>query len=88
MKVDAEGNLKPDGLGRWRGISVNEDPAKVSKFGEVTEIQVLPPELEFTQIGNRPGHFEITNKGPMTLERYIELTVKEIVRKPVEGPIE
>jgi len=86
VKVDAVGNLTPDGLGRWRGLSVNEDPAKVSKFGEVTEVQMLPPELEFTQIGAK-GHWEITNKGPMTLERYIDLT-KDIVRKPLEDPIE
>ena len=86
VKVDAVGSLKPDGLGRWRGLSVNEDPAKVSKFGEVTEVQMLPPELEFTQIG-AAGHWEITNKGPMTLERYIDL-MKDIVRKPLEDPIE
>jgi RHS repeat-associated protein len=87
VKVDGEGNLKLDGLGRSRGISVNTDPAKVSKFGEVTEVQLLPPELEFRQIG-KLGHYEIVNKGPMTFERYVEL-LKEIVRKGIEeGPIE
>jgi RHS repeat-associated protein len=87
VKVDGEGNLKTDGLGRYRGISVNTDASKVSKFGEVTEVKLLPPELEFRQIG-RPGHYEIVNKGPMTFGRYVEL-LKDILRKTVEeGPKE
>ena len=57
------------------------------KFGEVTEITSLPPELEFKQIGRDPGHYEIVNKGPMTFERYIEL-LKEIGRKGLEDPVE
>jgi RHS repeat-associated protein len=88
VKVDGEGNLTTDGLGRFRGISVNTDPSKVSKFGEVTRIELLPPELEFKQIGSKAGHYEIVNKGPMTFQRYVDL-LKEIVRKSIEeGPKE
>jgi len=86
VKVGQDGLLKPDGLGRPRGISVNEDPAKVSQFGEVTEVPSLPPDLQFTQIG-KPGHWEITPRGPMTPGRYVEL-IEKLGEEAVEHPEE
>ena len=70
VKVDPEtGLIKPG-----RGISLRDDPMGLERFGGARQIDqsTIPSELEIKQVG-RPGHYEITPREPMTIQRYNEL---------------
>ena len=62
-------------LNNTHGISLNIDPAKVSRFGDPQQILQVPPDLRIIQRGKDPGHFEITprNPGTMTFDRFNQL---------------
>jgi RHS repeat-associated protein len=70
LRIDkGTGLVKPG-----RGISLNENPGNLEQFGGANEIDQssVPPELEIVQT-NKPGHYELAPRGPMTVERYNEL---------------
>lgn len=78
--------IGPDGLVKTtHGPSLNTDPAKLERFGEVYEIKLLPPELQIIQRGMNASHYEIVPRQPMTLERFQEL-LRSVVTKIVETP--
>ena len=71
VKIDPETGLVRPG----RGVSLNTDAAKLEKsFGQASEIDqsTVAPELQIKPQGP-PGHYEISPRAPMTLERYNEL---------------
>jgi hypothetical protein len=65
-----------------RGVSIQDDPAGLDRFGGAFEVTSLPPELRIVKVGRRPGHFEIVPISPMTLEAY-ENALAKIVLLPV-----
>jgi RHS repeat-associated protein len=82
IKLDPEGMVKTT-----HGPSLNTDPAKLERFGEVYEIKLIPPELQIIQRGMNASHYEIVPRQPMTLERFQQL-LRSVVTKLVETPEE
>jgi RHS repeat-associated protein len=80
VKFDPEGLVKTT-----HGPSLNTDPAKLERFGEVYEIKLVPPELQIIQRGMNASHYEIVPRQPMTLERFNEL-LRSVVTKIFETP--
>jgi len=56
-----------------RGLSVNIDPSKVEKFGEVSQVESIPEGWGFFQHGQDPGHFEIGSPVEIPPETYIDM---------------
>jgi RHS repeat-associated protein len=67
-----------------RGISLNTDADKVSKYGGAYQITYLPDELKITQVGQDAGHYEIVPTVEMTKEKFQDL-LNKIETKPVEN---
>ncbi len=77
VKKDKNGLLQ-----NTHGISLNVDPSKVRKFGEVSQVLSVPGKLRVIQRGTRdPGHFEITPAHPgMTMQEFQQL-LQQVVTK-------
>ncbi|HTV69071.1 MAG TPA: hypothetical protein VMF90_11095 [Rhizobiaceae bacterium] len=69
IKVDPKGMVNPG-----RGISLSSNPNSLSRFGGANRIDMssVSKELEITARG-KPGHFEISPRTQMSLERYQSL---------------
>jgi hypothetical protein len=74
VKLDANGNVLP-----LRGVSVNVDPSKVSKFGNPQEILSMPNNLQVVQRGGA-GHYEIIPTTAMSMEQYQQLLSQIVFR--------
>jgi RHS repeat-associated protein len=70
VRIDPQTGLIKPGY----GLSLNESPDGLGKFGGAHEIDqsTVPPELEIRQQG-RTGHYEIVARESMTIERFNEL---------------
>lgn len=69
-------------LKNTHGISLNVDPSKVSRFGDLQQILSLPPQLRVIQRGKDLGHFEITprHSGTMDFTQFNQF-LQEVVTK-------
>jgi len=67
-----------------RGISLFDDPARVTRFGGAYEVESVPDGLKVQQRGRDPGHYELMPAEPMTFERYVEL-LEQVVLRAVEA---
>jgi hypothetical protein len=74
VKVDRQTGL----IQTTHGLSLDTDPAGLSRFGGARKVLSIPDELHIAQRGQRETHFEIVPKEPMTLDRFQEL-VSQIV---------
>lgn len=52
------------------GISVETDPARLSRFGQFRQIKWVPPSVKIIQRGRRLTHFEIVARHPMSPDEY------------------
>jgi hypothetical protein len=67
VKLTPQGNVRPT-----RGISLNTDAGKLSRFGQVRQIKSIPEGLRIVQQG-KPGHYELIPATEMPLKQYQEL---------------
>lgn len=56
-----------------RGISLNNDPAQLTRFGAAHRVNRIPSELEIVQQGRNPSHHELRPRQAMSPERFLEL---------------
>lgn len=77
-------NLDPDtGLVQpGRGVSVQDTPSGLDRFGGAHEVVSLPPTLEIVRAGRRAGHYEIAPVAPMTEADY-EQALEQAVLVPI-----
>jgi len=68
--IDVKMNKQTGLLETTRGISVNTDPLKVAKFGDLSKIETIPKGLKIIQFGKDLGHFEIVPTYPMSFIHY------------------
>jgi hypothetical protein len=69
LKIDRKtGLVEPS-----RGISLNNDPAQLSRFGGAYRVKSIPPELEIVQQGKNKHHFELRPRAAMPLDQYRNL---------------
>ncbi|ATW25301.1 hypothetical protein DCMF_11450 [Candidatus Formimonas warabiya] len=66
-----------------RGVSLNTDAGKMSKFGGAYKIDSMPEGLQIKQVGSDPGHFEIVPKYPMTQAEF-QGKLNQIQTSPVK----
>ena len=72
-----------DGLLRAnRGVSVQDTPAGLERFGGAYEITSVPPELHVVKTGHRAGHYELAPARPMSRDDY-EAALQKVVLVPV-----
>lgn len=64
-----------------RGVSVQDTPAGLERFGGAYEVTNLPPNLHVVKAGRRAGHYEIAPAVPMTPDEY-EAALGHIVLVP------
>jgi hypothetical protein len=73
----ATGRLQTD-----HGVSVQDSPSGLERFGGAYEVTNIPPNLQLVKAGRRPGHYEIAPAYPMTRDEY-EAALGSIVLVPV-----
>src|SRR5688572_30570112 len=61
-----------------RGISVQDSPDGLEKFGGANEVTYVPSNLHVVRRGHRPGHYEIAPAVPMTPDEY-EQAIAQVV---------
>jgi hypothetical protein len=64
VKLTPQGKVRPT-----RGISLNIDAERLSRFGQVRRIKSIPEGLRIVQQG-KPGHYELIPATEMPLEQY------------------
>jgi hypothetical protein len=79
-------SIDPDsGLLRTnRGVSVQDSPTGLDRFGEPYEVTSVPPELKIVHAGRRAGHYEIAPAYPMTRAES-EDAVEKVILVPATG---
>jgi hypothetical protein len=65
-----------------RGVSVQDSPTGLDRFGGPFEVTNVPPELHIVKVVSRAGHYEIAPALPMTQDEY-EQALSRIVLIPV-----
>lgn len=72
-----------DGLLRTdRGVSVQDTPTGLERFGGAYEVASVPPELHVVKAGGRAGHYELAPARPMSQDDY-EAALRKVVLVPV-----
>ncbi len=67
IKLTPQGKVRPT-----RGLSLNVDAEKLSRFGQARRIKSIPEGLRIVQQG-KPGHYELIPATEMPLEQYQSL---------------
>ena len=65
-----------------RGVSVQNTPTGLERFGGAHEVTNVPPNLHIIKAGKRAGHYELAPAVPMTQDEYEE-ALGHVVLVPV-----
>lgn len=79
VKVDKSTGM----VTRQRGVSLNTDAGKMSKYGGAYQIDSLPDGLQVKQVGSDPGHYEIVPEYPMSQADF-QSKLNQIKTSPVK----
>jgi hypothetical protein len=67
-----------------RGVSVQDTPTGLDRFGGPYEVTNVPPELHIVKAGRRAGHYEIAPARPMSKADY-ETALEKVVLVPASS---